>query len=232
MNGVRIVADDSVTSRVSFVGGANREGYHLTGINYPRDFTADVLTDIAQAQRGHACVHCRAPLEEQRGIEVGHLFKLGTRYSERLGATYLDREGEAQPVVMGSYGIGLGRLLAMVVEQHHDAHGIIWPPSLAPYQVHLLNLGSDEAVTAQAEGLYRDLQGRGSEVLYDDRPESAGVKFNDADLIGLPVRLTVSRRTVEQNAVEWKLRSCEERELVRLDALIGKLRELGAAGKD
>jgi prolyl-tRNA synthetase len=231
-NKLRVVADDSITMGANFVAGANREGYHLTGVNYPRDFEVDVLADIALAQRGQPCAHCGGALEEQRGIEVGHVFKLGTRYSEKLGATFLDSRGQVQPVVMGSYGIGLGRLLAAIVEQHHDVQGIVWPWSVAPYLIHLLSLGRDEAVVAQAEALYQALQEIGAdqsspyEVLYDDRSESAGVKFNDADLIGLPLRLTVSRRNVAQDAVEWKLRSHGERELVPLDALSSRLKGL------
>jgi len=226
LSGLRVVADDSITIGANFVAGANREGYHLSGVNYPRDFGVDVLADIALAQGGQACAHCGGPLEERRGIEVGHLFKLGTRYSEKLGATFLDSEGQAQPVVMGSYGIGLGRLLAAVVEQHHDAQGMIWPGSLAPYHVHLLSLGREEAIVAQAEAVYEELLATGYEILYDDRSESAGVKFNDADLIGLPLRLTVSRRTAAQSAVEWKLRHCEQRELVPMDALMDRLEGL------
>jgi prolyl-tRNA synthetase len=232
LSGLRLVADDSVTTGTDFVAGANREGYHLTGVSYPRDFEVDVLADVTLAQGGQPCAHCGQALEERRGIEVGHLFKLGTRYSEKLGATFLDSQGRAQPVVMGSYGIGLGRLLAAIVEQHYDARGIVWPWSMAPYHIHLLSLGRDEAVAAQAEALYQELQEAGMErssryeVLYDDRSESAGVKFNDADLIGLPVRLTVSRRTVAQNAVEWKLRHCEQRELVPMDTLMDKLEDL------
>jgi len=227
--GIRVIADDSITTGVNFVAGANREGYHLTGVNYPRDFEVSVLTDIALAREGHTCAHCGGVLEERRGIEVGHLFKLGTRYSDKLGATFLDSQGQAHPVVMGSYGIGLGRLLATVVEQHHDAKGITWPWSLAPYHVHLLSLGEDEPVLAWAEALYRELSETGYEVLYDDRQESAGVKFNDADLIGLPLRLTISRRTLAQDAVEWKLRHREERELVPLDTVMDRLGRLLAS---
>jgi prolyl-tRNA synthetase len=236
LRGLRVVADDSITMGTDFVAGANREGYHLVGVNYPRDFGADLLVDIALAQEGQACAHCAEPLEEHRGIEVGHLFKLGTRYSEKLEATFLDGRGQSQPVVMGSYGIGLGRLLAAIVEQHHDAQGIIWPWSVAPYHIHLLSLGKQEPVIAQAEAMYQQLLAAGAdsstpyEVLYDDRSESAGVKFNDADLIGLPLRLTVSRRTVSQGAVEWKLRCHDERELVPLDGLAERLARLFSSG--
>lgn len=225
LSGPYVVADDSINIGVNFVAGANREGYHLIGVNYPRDFDVDVLADIALAKDGRPCLRCGRPLKERRGIEVGHLYRLGPRYSERVGVTFLDRQGRKQPVIIGSYSIGLGRLMAAIVEQHHDEKGIIWPPSVAPYQIHLLSLGRDNAVGNWTEKLYEELRAAGYEVLYDDRPESAGVKFNDADLIGLPLRLTLGRRTLAQGAVEWKLRRSEKRELVPLENLKERLEE-------
>jgi prolyl-tRNA synthetase len=226
LTGVRVIADDSVYLGNNFVAGANREGYHLLNVNYPRDFQAELVADFALARAGDACPTCGAALTEARGIELGHLFKLGTRYSEALGATYLDADGQARPIVMGSYGIGTGRLMAVVVEQHHDEHGIIWPVEIAPYHVHLINLGRDaeEEATKTAETLYTDLLAQGFEVLYDDRDERAGVKFNDADLIGVPVRVTVSRRSLAQNGVEVKRRDASERTIVSLDDLAGEIR--------
>jgi prolyl-tRNA synthetase len=207
MKGVRVVADDSIQSGVNFVAGANREGYHLLNVNYPRDFQVDLLTDIALAQDGHPCPRCGGTLREKRAIEVGRLSKPGIHFSQAVGATYLDDQGQAQPVVMGAYRLALGRLMAAIVEQHHDAHGIVWPISVAPYQVHLVALGLDqEAVARQAEELYESLLARGYEVLFDDRNESAGVKFNDADLIGVPLRLTISPRSLRSGGVEVKLR--------------------------
>ena len=233
LTGVRVIADDSVYLGNNFVAGANREGYHLLNVNYPRDFEAELVADFALARAGDACPTCGAALTEARGIELGHLFKLGTRYSEALGATYLDADGQARPIVMGSYGIGTGRLMAVVVEQHHDEHGIIWPVEIAPYHVHLINLGRDaeEEATKTAETLYADLLAQDFEVLYDDRDERAGVKFNDADLIGVPVRVTVSRRSLAQNGVEVKRRDASERTVVSLDDLAGEIRRLGFRNK-
>ena len=233
LTGVRVIADDSVYLGNNFVAGANREGYHLLNVNYPRDFEAELVADFALARAGDACPTCGAALTEARGIELGHLFKLGTRYSEALGATYLDADGQARPIVMGSYGIGTGRLMAVVVEQHHDEHGIIWPVEIAPYHVHLINLGRDaeEEATKTAETLYTDLLAQDFEVLYDDRDERAGVKFNDADLIGVPVRVTVSRRSLAQNGVEVKRRDASERTIVSLDDLAGEIRRLGFRNK-
>ncbi|MFQ6099729.1 MAG: proline--tRNA ligase [Anaerolineae bacterium] len=208
--GVLVVADPSIGVGNNFIAGANRPGYHLTGVNYPRDFAATLLADIAQAQADHLCPHCDGALVMETTIELGHCFKLGTRYSEAVGATYLDTEGHERPIVMGSYGIGVGRLMAAVIETHHDEHGIVWPPALAPFDVHLLTVGTDEAVRTQAEEVYGQLQKAGFEVLYDDRRESAGVKFTDADLIGCPARVTVSRRSLKAGGVELKARWAEE----------------------
>jgi len=230
LSGVQVVADDSIQMGVNFVAGANKEGYHCKNVNYPRDFSADILTDIALARAGDACPQCGRPLTATRSIEVGHLCKPGTRYTERAGATFLDKNGQARPIVMGSYGIGLARLMAAVIEQHHDEKGIIWPISIAPYPIHLLSLGTDAEVVAKAEKLYADLQTRGYEVLYDDREESAGVKFNDADLIGVPLRLTVSSRTLSQNGVEARLRWEEGREMVPFDKLYERIDALLTEG--
>lgn len=231
LSGIKVVADDSIQMGVNFVAGANKEGYHCKNVNYPHDFSVDILTDIALARAGDACPQCGGPLMAARSIEVGRLLKLGTRYGEEAGATFLDKDGQARPIVMGSYGIGLTRLMAAVIEQYHDEKGIIWPVSVAPYSIHLLSLGTDTEVAARAEELYAGLQARGYEVLYDDRDETAGVKFNDADLIGAPLRLTVSARNLKQNSVEAKLRWEEERELVpferlyeRVDALLAEER--------
>ncbi|MEN6478134.1 MAG: proline--tRNA ligase [Anaerolineales bacterium] len=221
-----VIGDDSLVGAANLVAGANEPGYHLLNVNYPRDLSVDQLADIALAREGDACAVCGAPLRLARGIEVGHVFKLGTRYSEALGASYLDAEGRAHPLVMGSYGIGLGRLLACIIEQHHDAQGIVWPVSVAPYQVHLVSLarpGSD--IEQAADALDARLTAAGWEVLYDDRNERAGVKFNDADLLGIPVRLTVSDRTVPQDAVEFKPRWAPERRLVSLAELDEAIRE-------
>jgi prolyl-tRNA synthetase len=203
-----LVVDDLMAASPNLVAGANRVGYHLRHTNCGRDFQADLVADIVTAEAGYACGQCGAPLDSVRGVEVGNIFKLGTRYSTALHATFLDVDGREQAVIMGSYGIGIGRLLACVVEAHHDAAGIVWPVTVAPYQVHLVVLGrkAPEA-TAAAEALYQQLWDAGIETLFDDREESPGVKFNDADLLGLPVRLTVSARTLQVGGVELKPRA-------------------------
>ncbi len=225
----QLIADDSIGMGSNLVAGANREGYHLKNVNYPRDFAVTVITDIAQARAGDRCPQCEGTLQTTHGIEVGHLFKLGTRYSQAVGATFLDRHGQARPIVMGSYGIGTGRLMAVIIEAHHDERGIVWPASVAPYQFHLLSLGTDPAdIVTTAEQLYRQLTEAGYEVLYDDREESAGVKFADADLIGIPWRLAVSRKTLAQASVEVKGRTEGTGRLVRLTDLDHELARLTA----
>jgi prolyl-tRNA synthetase len=211
LEGVLVVVDDAIPESPNLVSGANEEGFHLLNVNYGRDYQADIVADIAVAEEGHACPNCRAAMRASRGVEVGNIFKLGTRYTECTGGMFSDKDGSLKPVIMGSYGIGVGRLLASVAEAHHDDQGLIWPITVAPFAVHLVALeGGYEA----AEKLYSDLQAAGIEVLYDDRDESPGVKFNDADLIGNPLRLTVSQRSLKKASVELKLRTAEKPELV------------------
>jgi prolyl-tRNA synthetase len=220
-----VIVDDLIPACPNLVAGANEADHHLLNVNYGRDFKADLVTDIAAADEGCACPECGQPLTTARGVEIGNIFKLGTRYSDALGCTYLDKEGQLKPVIMGSYGIGVGRLLACVVEEHHDEHGIIWPVSVAPYQVHLVLLrgkGNPQA-DETAGNLYQNLLSAGIEVLFDDRDESPGVKFNDADLIGIPIRLTVSERALGQGGVEMKLRHKPEKEILPLEAVISRV---------
>ena len=219
VKGVTVVVDDSVASTTNLIGGANKPGYHLKNMNYPRDFKADVVADISLAREGMTCVHCGGKLAEKRGIEVGNIFKLGTKYSEPMNATYLSRKGRPQLLFMGCYGIGIGRLLASIVEASHDEDGIIWPPAVAPYQVHLMHIGKGDEVRQRAESLYEELRAQGYEVLYDDRQESPGVKFKEADLLGMPLRITISQRTLETDSVEVKRRTESEKHLVKLDEL-------------
>ena len=214
---IKIVVDESVTTTTNLVAGANKVGYHLRNANYPRDFQGDIVTDLALAEEGSTCVKCGGQLSLKKGIEVGNIFKLGTKYSEAMKATYLDQNGKAQPIVMGCYGIGVGRLLASVVEANHDEHGIIFPKSIAPYQIHLMHIGKGQEVVDTAEKLYADWIEQGLEVLYDDRSESPGFKFKEADLIGLPLRVTVSQKTVSADSVEIKHRHHINRELVRIN---------------
>ena len=228
LNGIKRIADTSITNGANFVVGANKPDTHLTGANYPRDFEVDVLTDIALAQPGQLCPHCGHALEATRGIEVGHIFKLGTFFSESMGALFLDNEGEQQPIIMGCYGIGVGRLLAAAIEQNHDDKGLVFPIPIAPYQIHLVGLNlSDEEVAAAADKLYSDLWEQGFETLYDDRTDqAAGVKFNDADLIGLPVRLVISPRNLKNGVVEVKGRKDAEAETIPNDELFTRLSEI------
>jgi prolyl-tRNA synthetase len=219
-----VVVDEAVVSSPNLVAGANEAGFHLRNVNYGRDYEADIICDLVAAEEGSACPTCGSSMRAKRGIEVGNIFKLGTRYSEAMGATFVDEDGASYPVVMGSYGIGVGRALACVAETHNDDYGLIWPITVAPYAVHLVTLGPEGSESrAAAERLYASLQDAGIEVLYDDRDQSAGVKFNDADLLGMPVRLTVARRGMKQNAVEMKLRDQKERTMVPFDAILSKV---------
>ena len=216
LKNVTIAIDDSVPKTSNLVAGANKPGYHISNVNYGRDFKADVVADIALVKEGDVCPHCGGKLKQVRGIEAGNIFKLGTKYSEAMGATYLDKDGKEQPLFMGCYGIGIGRLLACIVEANHDGDGIIFPPSVAPYHIHLLHVGKDQEVIETAEKLSSQLQADGYEVLYDDRNESPGVKFKDADLLGMPIRLTISSRALKEDSVEVKLRREKKKELVKL----------------
>ena len=221
-----VVVDDLIAESSNLVAGANEEGCHFLNVNYGRDFEAGIVTDIVSAEAGFACPECGNELDATRGVEAGNIFKLGTRYSEAMGANFLDEDGKSKPVVMGSYGIGSGRLLACVAELHHDDDGLAWPISLAPYHVHLVSLPGGEE---EADSLYQDLQSSGFEVLYDDREESAGVKFKDADLIGIPIRVTVSKRSLKDDTVELKARREKVRTNVPLLNAISKIGELKAA---
>jgi len=227
LSGVKRVGDPSITLGANLVAGANKPDTHMRNVNYPRDFAIDLMVDIATAQAGDGCLRCGAPLLTTRGIEVGHVFKLGSFFSERMGATFLNRDGVARPILMGCYGIGIGRLLAAAIEQYHDENGIIWPTPIAPYQVHLCPLSTDnEEVAARAESLYAELKREGLEVLFDDRAESPGVKLNDADLLGMPLRVVLSPRTLKTGSVEVKMRGEKEVALVPMKGVSGKLRAM------
>ena len=217
---VLVVADDAVALSPNLVAGANEEGFHLLNVNHGRDFVADVVADVAAAERGSACPECGAPMRAERGVEVGNIFKLGTRYAEAFGAYFLDRDGRRRPVVMGSYGIGVGRLLACIAEEHRDEDGLVWPVSVAPYHVHLV-APDDEA----ALGHYDELRSAGVEVLYDDRQESLGTKFKDADLIGAPIRLTLTPHSLNNGGVEVKLRREGKSRIVSLDEAVEAVRK-------
>jgi len=223
---IKIVADDTVLSSHNLVAGANKPDVHLRNVNHGRDWQADIVTDISLARAGDACPRCEATLETKRGMEMGHVFKLGTVYTEKLDATYADEQGDLQHPVMGCYGIGVGRVFAGAIEANHDERGIIWPPELAPYDVHLVGLGFDKpGVRESAEQVYQQLQDAGFDVLYDDREEgSAGVKFNDADLLGMPVRVTVSPRSIENGGAEVKRRTEKDASIVALGGVADTVR--------
>jgi len=227
VKGIKVAADDSITPGPNFIAGANKPGYHFRNANYPRDFQVDIMADIALARSGDNCAECRNKLTYARSIEVGHVFKLGTFISERFGASFLDTDGKSCPIVMGSYGIGLGRLLAAIVEQSHDSKGIIWPLSIAPYQVYLCPLSLEKSAALPTAGrIYQELQEEGIEVLFDDREESPGVKFNDADLLGIPLRLTLSPRTLQSQSIEAKWRTEKETQLLPLEDLAEQVKKL------
>ena len=225
LENIKRVADESIRLGSNFAVGANKADTHIINANYPRDFQINTLTDIALAQEGHGCVNCGTALVATRGVEVGHIFKLGTFFSEALGAYYLDSEGQQHPIIMGCYGIGLGRLLAAAIEQNHDDKGITFPTPIAPYQVHLIGLNlADDSVSKAADELYSRLWQEGVETLYDDRrEEAAGVKFNDADLLGLPMRLVISPRNLKQDSVEIKARREKDAELVPMDEVVERI---------
>ena len=231
VSNIKVIADDSITSGENFIAGANKPDTHFRNVNYPRDFKVDLIADIARAKAGEGCPRCGNKLSFSRGIEVGHIFKLGTFISEKLGAFFINPNGASHPIVMGCYGIGLGRLLAAAIEQNHDDKGIIWPMSIAPYHIYLcpLYLENPQVATA-AENLYAELEAQGLEVLFDDRKESPGVKFNDADLLGIPFRVTISPRTLEANSVEIKKRSEKEPQLLPLEGIAKRLKELVSEG--
>ena len=218
-----VVVDDAVQSSPNLVAGANEEGYHVLNTNYGRDYKADLVADIAAADEGAPCPNCGNTMRASRGVEVGNIFKLGTRYSDSLGCTFLDQDGKAKPILMGSYGIGVGRLLACIAEERHDEYGLIWPVSVAPYHVHLALLPGGEAASAAAR-LYDELQAAGVEVLFDDRNERPGVKFMDADLIGLPLRVTVGDKSLKKGGAELKRRNSNESVVVALSEVVGRVR--------
>ena len=208
-----VVVDDLVARSANLVAGANREGFHYRNVNHGRDFTADVVTDLTNAQEGDPCPKCGQPVILRNGIEVGNIFKLGTKYSDAAGATYLGEDGVAHKIVMGSYGIGVGRNVACIVEAHHDDKGIVWPAEVAPYAAHLVSIGAarDPQVDDAAERIHPFSIASGREILWDDRDESPGVKFTDAELLGMPWILTVSPRSLAAGGVEVTDRATGER---------------------
>ena len=227
LKGIMVVADDSVNSGTNFIAGGNKPDLHIKNVNYPRDFHADIVADIGLAEAGSRCAKCNSKFGAVRGIEVGHIFVLGTIYSTKLGANYIDAAGVSHPIVMGCYGLGLSRLLAAAIEQHHDDKGIIWPMPIAPYQVYLCPLYREGTKVAEtAEKINAELEAAGLEVLFDDRLESPGIKFNDADLYGIPLRITISPRTLEKNSVEVKWRAEKEAKIMPIEGIASVIKQM------
>lgn len=217
-----LLVDEEVTRMSNFIVGANDTGYHYENVNYERDFNG-IVGDYKLVAEGDMCPKCGSPINIRRGVEVGHIFKLGTKYSESMGANYLDENGKEKPLVMGCYGIGINRTVAAIIEQHHDENGILWPMAVAPYKVIVMpaNVKNEEQMN-RAEKIYEDLKTRGVDVLLDDRNERVGVKFKDADLIGIPIRVTVGKKVVE-DIVEFKLRKNQDIEEVNIEDVVGRI---------
>jgi prolyl-tRNA synthetase len=219
------LADQSLVNATNLITGANEKGFHYTNCNPGRDFAMPVVVDLAQAQAGCACPKCGKELRATRGIELGNIFKLGTKFSESMKLSFLDEQGKAKPAIMGCYGIGVGRLAASAAEKFHDEWGIIWPKSIAPFQVIVVPIGKEEQCIQCAEGVYAQLQQAGYDVLLDDRAERPGVKFKDADLWGIPIRISIGMKSLAENKVEWKLRSEKQMELMALDSVLERVKE-------
>jgi prolyl-tRNA synthetase len=214
-----VLVDPSFAERRDMVTGANEDGFHVRGVDVRRDVLAGPharLADLRTVKAGEGCPRCDGTLDVFKALEVGHIFKLGTKYSESMRATVLDADGKAVPIVMGSYGIGVERIMAAAIELHHDENGILWPMSIAPFQVTVLTLGPEPELKQAAEQIVGELSAAGVEVLFDDRDERAGVKFKDADLVGVPIRVAVGKKGLANGQVEWKLRSSKQVELVAL----------------
>jgi prolyl-tRNA synthetase len=229
VEGVTVVVDELIPQSPNLVAGANRPGYHRLNVNYGRDYGASIVADITAARDGDACPECGAALRVVNGVVMATVAKVSEDYSRAMKATFLDRSGQAQFMLMGRYRLYADRLLAAVAEAHHDDYGVIWPPPVAPYDVYLMTLGrQNEAVETVADDLYSDLIAAGMDVLYDDRDERAGVKFHDADLLGVPMRLVVGPRGLESGTVELKRRDAQEVETIQVgDVVSVATRHLG-----
>jgi prolyl-tRNA synthetase len=224
VDGVRVIADEALRGRANLVTGANEDDWHHSGVDIERDVEVSQWADLRAVSSGEPCPVCGSPLELWKGIEIGHIFKLGTKYSEAFGAYVQDENGDSHPVIMGSYGIGVERAMAAVVESSHDEKGIIWPISIAPYEVVITVVRTDDEATMAAAGqLYEESRAAGIDVLLDDRAERPGVKFADAELIGIPYRVTVGPRGVADGKLEVTDRRTLETTEVTLDKVVGTL---------
>ncbi len=226
----RVIADYSIMNLVNMVTGANKENYHLKNVNIGRDFQVESFADLRVSQPGDACPRCGGVIKFVRGIEVGHVFKLGTKYSKAMKAVYLDRDGKEKTMIMGCYGIGIGRTVAACIEQNFDSNGIIWPIPLAPFTVIVTPVNIKESdVMKASEDIYRELLACGVESIIDDRDERAGVKFKDADLIGIPLRIIVGSKNLAQGRVELKIRRSGENRLYETGKIVDEVRKIIAA---
>jgi prolyl-tRNA synthetase len=222
----RVLADVSLKGRVNWIVGGNKPDTHLAGANPGRDFPEPEWGDFTSVLAGDPCPRCGTPLQIHRGIEVGHVFKLGTKYSEPMNCTYLDEEGKRQPMVMGCYGLGIGRTVAAAVEQSHDEDGIIWPLPIAPFEVVVTQVGKEDNVRATAEEVYRKLLDAGIDAILDDRDERPGVKFKDADLVGFPLRIAVGAKSLANGHVEWGLRKDRAKQLAPPEEALARVVEM------
>ena len=224
----KIIADNRLRDANNLYSGANKNDYHLSGIDLKRDVKTIEYFDLRSVQSGEECIKCGNKLDVFSAIELGHIFKLGTKYSNSMGAKFLDENGEEKPIIMGSYGIGVERVMACYIEQHNDEYGLVWDKTLAPFQVHLMGLNMKKNEIAQTcDKVYNELNEKGIEVLYDDRVDAqAGFKFKDADLLGMPLQLIVGDKKLKENKVEVKIRKSGERFDVKVDELIGKVKNL------
>jgi prolyl-tRNA synthetase len=223
----RVIADYSIMNMINFVTGANKEDYHFKNVNISRDFNVEAFTDLRIVQENDSCPRCGGNVKFARGIEVGHVFKLGTKYSKAMEAVYLDKDGQEKIMIMGCYGIGIGRTVAACIEQNYDENGIVWPMPLAPYQVIITPVNINEVETMKAaENIYALMLDSGIEVILDDRDERAGVKFKDADLIGIPIRITVGQKNLAQGNIELKIRKTGENRLYSLQRIVQEVKVL------
>ena len=224
INACQILVDEEVTYMYNFIVGANETGYHIENVNYGRDFEGTV-GDFRNVTEGEVCPECDNKITISRGTEVGHIFKLGTKYSETMKANFIDEDGKQKPFLMGCYGIGVTRTMASIIEQHNDENGIIWPLAVAPYHVSVIPVNiKDEAQMRAAEEIYTALKEIGVEVIMDDRNERAGVKFKDSEIMGIPMRVTVGKKITENN-VEFKLRSADDNEVINIKQVVARVKE-------
>jgi prolyl-tRNA synthetase len=223
----RVIADYSIMNMINFVTGANKEDYHLNNVNIERDFSVESFADLRIVEENDSCPRCGGKIQSARGIEVGHVFKLGTKYSQAMKAVYLDKDGQEKIMIMGCYGIGIGRTVAACIEQNYDANGIIWPVPLAPFHVIITPVNVNEKnIFEAAENLYNEMLSEGIEVIFDDRDERAGVKFKDADLIGIPFRVVIGQKNLSQGNVELKIRKTGENKLYLLQNIVQEVKQL------